>query len=222
MNLTDFETRLPLRQFIEQAHRAFFIIRESDSGISDLRLRKGDFCKKLVEEIFPIANFLGSFERVGLNVECQYFSGDQSFDAKIYCDGLLVDKKAVLNEYFLEVSLACHPKDFLKRQALEQGVPFFGGYSIEKTNGIIHSTPEVHSNDLIVLEHLNFIQSRINKKAAGCYPDNTYLIIPLFPDSIILWDEWIRIIGKMYGGISSMPFSGIFVYDIVSNRKCLF
>ena len=72
----------------------------------DLRLRKDDFYKKLVEEILPIASFLGTFERVDLNVECEYFSGDQSYDAKIYCDGLLVEKGSMRKEYFLEISVS--------------------------------------------------------------------------------------------------------------------
>ncbi|MFO0792795.1 MAG: hypothetical protein U0586_01905 [Candidatus Brocadiaceae bacterium] len=38
--------------------------------------------KILLKEVLPIAAFLGCFERPGLDLYCQYFSGDQSFDAK--------------------------------------------------------------------------------------------------------------------------------------------
>ena len=222
MDLSDFERRMASKEFVKIAFDAFLKTRELETGISDLRLRTGDFNKKLVEEILPIAVFIGSFERVGLNVECQYFSGDQSYDARLYCDGLLVEKKSVLNEYYIEVSLACHPKDYLKRQATEQGVPVFGGNQIEKVNGIISSLPSVRTIDSIISEHFDFINQRIAKKASGSYPDNTYLIVPLFPDTLILWNEWTSIIGKFSSCITAMPFSGIFIYDTVSNRKCLF
>ena len=132
MTLKDFEVRLPARQFIDLSFSTFISVRSAENGISDLRLRKDDFYKKLVEEILPIASFLGTFERVDLNVECEYFSGDQSYDAKIYCDGLLVEKGSMRKEYFLEISIACHEKDYLVRQGIEQGIPVYGYESLEK------------------------------------------------------------------------------------------
>ncbi|MDQ7836925.1 MAG: hypothetical protein RDU59_00305 [Thermodesulfobacteriota bacterium] len=132
IQLRDFETKLESRTFIDKAFNAFEGLLQSETGISNLRLRK-DGCKGLIEEILPIATFLACFERPGLNLYCQYFPRNQkgstteNFEAKVYCEGLLVEKGAMHNEYLVEVSIACHPNDYLKRECAEKGLPCFGG-----------------------------------------------------------------------------------------------
>ncbi|MEK6591133.1 MAG: hypothetical protein AABZ11_10700 [Nitrospinota bacterium] len=179
--------------------------------------------QKLIEEILPISSFLRCFERPGLDLDCEYFSGNQNFDAKIYCEGLLVEKQSIKSEYFLEVSIACHPKDYLKRECLEKGLPCFGGDDIERLkNGTIKSSPMVFNSNQLIEEHFEFIKSRIQKKNNKEYPFNTYIIIPLFPDTIIMQDEWIEIIRKL-ASIDNIfsKFCGLFIYDDFSRRLVL-
>jgi hypothetical protein len=221
-NLRDFEKKLPSKEFIEKAHNALLYERDSEGGITRLRFREGK-CKKLIEEILPISVFLKCFERIGLDLYCEYFYGNQNFDAKIYCGGLLVEKQSFKNEYFLEVSIACHPKDYLKRECLEKGLPSFGGDDIERLkNGTIKSSPEVSDPDKLIETHFDFIKSRIEGKNKIQYPSNTYLIIPLFPDTLITQDEWIEIVCRL-ASIENIlsKLCGLFIYDEISNRMVL-
>lgn len=221
IQLSDYETKLGSRIFIEKAFRALEDLLQSDEGKSNLRLRKGT-CKKFIEEVLPIAAFLGCFERPGLDLYCQYFSGDQSFDAKIYCEGLLVEREHLKKEYSIESSIACHEKDYLKRECLEKGIPCFGGSDIERLpNGNIKSIPQVRTPDDLIDEHLNFIKSRIEKKSQKNYPDNTFLLIPLFPDTLIMQREWMSILEKLMSVDHISTFCGLFVYDSISQRKTL-
>lgn len=171
----------------------------------------------------PISSFLRCFGRPGLDLYCEYFSGNQNFDAKIYCDGLLVEKQSLKSEYFLEVSIACHPKDYLKRESLEKGFPCFGGDNIKRLkNGTIKSSPEVFDPNQLIEGHSEFIKSRIKEKNNKDYPTNTYLVIPLFPDTLIMQDEWMEIIHKLVS-IKNVfsKFCGLFIYDEISNRMVL-
>lgn len=218
-SLREFEKRLSSKEFVEKASYALLRERDSEGGISRLRLRKGK-CKKLIEEVLPISVFLRCFERPGLDLYCEYFSGNQNYDAKIYCKGLLVEKQSLRGEYFLEVSIACHPKDYLKKECLEHGLPSFGGDDIERLkDGTIKSSPCVFNP---IETHLKFIKSRIEEKNKIQYPSNTYLIIPLFPDTVIMPDEWIEIIRRL-ASIDNIfsKFCGLFVYDTSSNRMVL-
>ena len=224
IQLKDFEAKLESRTFIEKAFNAFNLL-QSEVDISKLRLRK-DGCKELVEEILPVATFLGCFERPGLNLFCQYFprnkkgSMTKSFEAKVYCEGLLVEKRALHNEYFIEVSVACHPKDYLKRECSVKGFPCFEGSEIERQpDGTIKSAPQARTSCDLIAEHLNYIRSRIEDKSNKNYPNNTFLIIPLFPDAIIMQGEWMSILEKLLAVEHISAFCGLFVYDSISHRK---
>lgn len=224
IQVRDFESKLTSRTFIEKAFNAFEGLLQSKAGISNLRLRK-DGCKELLEEILPIATFLACFERPGLNVCCQYFprnskgSMTENFDAKVYCEGLLVEKGGMHNKYLIEVSIACHPKDYLKRECAEKGLPCFGGEIKRLPNGTIKSTPRVFTPDDLIGEHLNYIRARIEDKSKKNYPDNTFLIIPLFPDTILMQGEWLGILEKLLAVEHISAFCGLLVYDVISHRK---
>ncbi len=221
-NLTDFEKRLSSKEFVEKASYALLREIDSEGGISRLRRRTGKF-KKLIEEVLPISFFIRCFERPGLDLYCEYLSGNQSYDAKIYCEGLLVEKQSLKSEFFLEVSIACHPKDYLKRECLERGLPSFGGNDIERLkNGTIKSSPEVSDSDELMEKHFEFIKSRIDGKNKIQYPPDTYLIIPLFPDTLIMRNEWLEIIRRL-ASIDNIfsAFCGLFIFDTISNRMVL-
>ncbi len=221
IELSDYEIILKSKIFIEKAFNALEGLFQLDNGISNLRLKKGT-CKKFIEEVLPIAAFLGCFERPGLNLYCQYFSGDQSFDAKVYCEGVLVEKGHLQKEYFIETSIACHEKDYLKRECLEKGIPCFGGSDIARVpNGTIKSVPQVRTPADLIDEHINYIRLRIEKKSVKNYPDNTFLVIPLFPDTILMQREWLSILEKLVSVDHISIFCGIFVYDSISHRKVL-
>ena len=65
--LQDFSKKMAGREFIDMSFKAFDASRKSPNGISVVRLRKGQFAKKLVEEILPVSAFLGYFERQDWN-----------------------------------------------------------------------------------------------------------------------------------------------------------
>jgi len=194
---------------------------DSKDRVRQMRLRKGKD-KKLIEEILPISSFLRCFERPGLDLYCEYFSGSQKFDAKIYCEGLLVQRQSLKAEYFLEVSIACHPKDYLKRECLEKGIPVFGGNKIERLkNGNIKSSPEASDRKGSIEEHFEFIRARIRQKIGKGYPPNTYLIVPLFPDTLLMADGWIEVINRLTAIENTSKFCGLFIYDTISHRMVL-
>jgi hypothetical protein len=220
MDLKDFENKISSEEFSKRALNAFESLRNSPGGISKMRMRRrGEFARKLVEEILPISVFLRCFERPGLNLYCQYFSGYQSFDGKIYCQGLLVERKFLKDEYLVEVSIACHEKDYLKRKCLEGGFPCFSASGMkELKNGTVISEPVVNTPADFISEHINFIKSRIEKKGEKNYPNNTFLIIPIFPDTVLMRDDWIEIRNKLESTEEIAKFCSVFVYDKMSYR----
>ena len=220
-SIADFEKKITSRQFIEMSFKAFDASSSSQDGISALRLRKGRFHKKLIEEILPISAFLGCFERPGLELCCQYYSGNQGFDAKIYCDGKWVERGGLHEEYCLEVSVACNKQDYLRRECIDKGQVCFGGGAIRRlADGSIESTPRAYSPDDLVKEHLDYVQTRLVDKTSKNYSAKTFLIIPLVPTTLIMPSEWISILEKLQ--LASLPFCGLFVYDTVSQRKASF
>jgi hypothetical protein len=173
----------------------------------------------LVEEILPISAFLGYFERPGLELYCQFYSGNQKYDARIYCEGWFVENDYLKEEYFLEVSTVCDQVDYLRRECIDKGQPFFGGPARRLANGEIESTPKSFSPEIIVEDNLSNIRSTLSKKARKGYPENTFLIIPLVP-TVLLWPgEWLDVLKKLQS--VNLPFCGVFVYDSVSQRKAL-
>ena len=123
------------------------------------------------------------------------------------------------NEYFLEVSMTCDQADYLRRECIDKGQPYFGGPTRRLANGDIESTPRVFSPEVIVKENLSNIQSRLSKKAKKGYSENTFLIIPLVPTVLLRPGEWLDVLEKLQS--ESLPFCGVFVHDTVSQRKAL-
>lgn len=131
---------------------------------------------------------------------------------------MLVEKQFLRSEYLLEVSVAYRGKDYLKRECLERDFPCFGGNKIERlANRTIKSEPTVRTPEDLINEHLDYIKSRIGNKVKKNYPGNTFLIIPIVPDTILMREEWIGILHKLESTDISM-FCGLFVYDTISYK----
>lgn len=64
--------------FVSRAYSALEQFREDE-----LRLRTGDGCKRLVEEVLPIAASLKYFEIPGREIKCRFFPGNQNYDARM-------------------------------------------------------------------------------------------------------------------------------------------
>ncbi|MBI5815675.1 MAG: hypothetical protein HZB29_08715 [Nitrospinae bacterium] len=223
--IKEFEIKLPARDFIEKAHNVFEMVRTSDNGVSKLRNLEGQ-CKKIIEEILPIASFLGYFERPGLILYCQYHTGNQNYDARLFCDGPLVGR-GYSKEYYLEVTVAQHENEHLVRECLEKGIACFGPLGITSTGTInsvtrkIESKPCVSDPQETIDRHLRYIKERIEAKQKKEYKSDTFLIVSLSTDTVLMKEELLGIFQQV-GNLDYSPFCGLFLVDHLSYQKVLF
>ena len=94
--------------------RAFQEIETLDQRES--RLRKGS-AKKLIEEVLPLARFFRHFDLPWRKVRCRFFGASHKYDAKITVCGPEVERKLLKPLYFVEVTTAVSPNEYLRREA---------------------------------------------------------------------------------------------------------
>ena len=164
--------------FVSRAYSA--LERLSDD---EFRLRKGKGCKELVEEVIPIAAFLKHFEIPGRQVRCKYILGNQNYDAVIRIQGKDVSLGFLRESYFLEVTTAVSPYDFLEREALSRYGSVFGGGNIRlvgpkrKGDDRIVSTALAEHGDAVVVKASDSARVRLSTNAHNKYPDPCILLV---------------------------------------------
>jgi hypothetical protein len=145
---------------------------------NEVRLRRG--CKKLIEEILPIAAFLKHFEIPGRRVTCKHFSGNQNYDAQIKVKGPEVRSGFIKQMYYLEVTSAVSSYAHLEREALSRHGSVFGGGSIQvvgskhKGTRNIFSRAVAQDQDAPVIEASQWIEECLKAKSNKRYRSPAY------------------------------------------------
>jgi hypothetical protein len=124
-----------LRQFRRSYLTASIFVRRAYNAIAALggdeyRARRDD--KGLVEEVMPLAALAKHLENPELQVRCKYVGGDANHDARLRLSGAPVDQGFFESDYYVEVTSALSPLDYLRREALTRYGSVFVGSEIER------------------------------------------------------------------------------------------
>lgn len=179
------------------AKRAYSDLEALDGD--DYRLRRGEGTKELVEEILPLAAFLKHFERPGRSVSCRFFVGNQNYDAKIKLKGEEVDQGYIEASYFVEITSAVSPTDYLLREALTRygGI---AGYHLRRIGSKKKGNDQIigeggHDFDTPLKDAIKWTRSALEKKYAKTepYPRPCILIVQVHPERPLNLDEWAKL-----------------------------
>jgi hypothetical protein len=191
---------------------------------NEVLLRKGKDCKKLVEEILPIAAFLKYFEIPGRQVKCRYFSGNQNYDAIIKVKGNEVRAGFLEDSYFLEVTSAVPSYAHFEREALSLYGSVFGGGSIRpigskhKGNYQIVSKAVAEDGDAVVIKASDWIRKCLKDKAhKEKYPEPCILLIQVEPERPLRMNEWTTVVRNVQGSVNREAFVATFVVNAWEN-----
>jgi len=138
--------------------------------------------KKLFEEELPLAVMLKYLVRPGLNIECEYVDGNQSYDAKITLDGDLVGGKRYKPSYHVEITQAVDETNHKIREFLAEVIKPSCSDSIKKKADRL--VMEARDNDDDWKLSVNLILECIERKEQISYPEHTILLISVINDGI--------------------------------------
>src|SRR5213078_862116 len=77
-------------EFCARAYAAFDAIRNSRGGVEELRMRKTQRAKKIVEEVLPLARYVQMRYGPGLRIKLRWRGGNQRGDAYLTWEGAMV------------------------------------------------------------------------------------------------------------------------------------
>ena len=97
-------------EFCRIAYDLFEYVKEHDQDGYELSKRPRNI-KELIEEILPISVYVRAKYRLGNYIQVCWTSRTACFDAEI---------KVIEESYFLEVTCAVHPKEYLVRELLNK------------------------------------------------------------------------------------------------------
>lgn len=204
--------------FVSRAHSA--LERLSDD---EFRLRKGKGCKDLVEEMIPIAAFLKHFEIPGRQVRCKYVPGNQNYDAVIRIQGNDVSLGFLRENYFLEVTTAVSPYNFLEREALARYGSVFGGGDIRrvgsrrKGDDRIVSKAVAEDGDAVVIQASDWVKERLSAKANKTYPEPCILLVQVDPERPLNIREWSTVVENVRGSVDREVFEATYLVNAWRN-----
>jgi hypothetical protein len=189
-------------------------IQRSPDGKNKIRLRK-DGSKKLIEELIPIARYIQFRYSPGRRLKVRWIDGGQQYDAILLSSGPMVDFDLAPRCQHLEVTVAAHELDYLRRELISQGRPVFGvkGLKRDKKTRRIESEPVGRNGDELEVDLTARILASIRAKDGKQYPPGTVLIIDCVQDTVLLRDEWERAINQVRDTKISHRFAEVFITD---------
>lgn len=175
--------------------------------------------KQLIEEILPIALLAQHLRTPELQVEALWFNDSKSRDGKIRLKGKPVELGFYEAEYFVEVTTAVSPKDYLKRECLQKYGFVFGGDGIsrQKQEPFILSEPEVQETGAYVTRLANWIVARIKEKLGKPYPTPCILVVNTKPEKKLSILDWAYIFEVMQTETIAFNFKRIYAIDVYNN-----
>lgn len=183
--------------------------------------------KGLVEEVLPLAALLKHLETPQLHVRCKYIGGDANHDARIKLSGMPVDQGFFEQEYYVEVTSAVHPQDYLRREALTRYGSVFGGPEIKRVRNRKRGTDEIVSQaaaqdgDSPMLDAIAWVKERLSAKAEKEYPQPCILVVNVEPDRPLSLGEWGTLAKEVRGNVSRTQFKLTFIVEWYQNMVFL-
>ena len=205
--------------FCRKVYDFFDQIRAEPDGISKLRVRSRRE-KKLIEELIPVARYVQERYRLGRRIKVRWFSGSQPFDARSLSSGVLVQHGMAPKKLQIEVTLAVHQNDYLRRKLLNEQGGTFGVKGISKDkNGVIRSEPHVYKGNERIVDLADQILGALRKKSAKNYPRGTVLIVDCVADGLIDDAEWTAAVQEVEKAQVHEAFREVFLFDLVASHS---
>jgi hypothetical protein len=206
--------------FCRRAYALLERMHSSPRGTEELRLHRGQRCKKLIEEILPLAAYVQSRYGPGLRLRIQWIGANQSFDARQLSSGYVVERLGIPREQYLEVTMAVHEREHLAREHLSAEGFSFGprGTCRDRKTRKITSAPTVYDNHEAQEELIELIGKRITDKASKDYPKDTSLIVPCVLSMPFWDDEWQYVIRELRNKPVDHRFREIILLDAIGRR----
>jgi len=175
--------------------------------------------KRLVEEIVPIATLAKFLEGPECHLSLTYVADHENFDALVDVAGALVDTGHCEPRYYLEVTSAVAPHEYLQREALARNGLYFGGPDIRRLGSRRRGTAQVESK--LSVRHsaadataaCEWVKTAIAAKASGDYPSPCLLLIRVEPESHLTTYEWLGIVESSHLSAASSDFSAVYLVN---------
>lgn len=211
---TEFFNKLKYRyvdglEFCRIAYDLFEYVKEHDQDGYELRKRPRNI-KELIEEILPISVYVRTKYRLGNYIQVCWTSRTACFDAEI---------KVMEESYFLEVTCAVHPKEYLVRELLNKQGYCYAADGVKKIGRDITTECISYDNSSFIEHFVDLIALRIHKKMGKNYPQNTILIICCELDIIYFSHEWNILEEKVRALNIEHNFKEIFIYDSSTEKS---
>lgn len=217
--LDKFKNYLTVPVFVKRAYSELEALSNDD-----YHLRKDADTRRLVDEILPLAAFLKHFERPGRYVKCRFFSGYQNYDAKIKLKERCVGKKGFIEDsFFVEVTSAVSPQDYLIREALVR----YGGIvgcsvrrigSKKKGNDLIEGqgASDIDSPAKNAVERTNIaLKKKYDKKEL--YPSPCILVVQVEPERPLSLGEWWAVAKGVQSTVDRDKFQATYIVNWYTN-----
>jgi hypothetical protein len=185
------------------------------------RMRSVPSSKQLIEEVIPLAAWLKHFEIPDRHVRCRYTGLDGPCDAMVRIAGPEVEHGFLRGEYFVEITTAVSPKDYLRREALTRDGHVFGGDDIRRVGsgkgGTIVSRATAIDGTAAVDNVIAWVKDGLARKAAKSYPTPCLLLVNVEPDRRLGIDEWATVARAVRGSVNRSRFERAFLVDWQTN-----
>jgi hypothetical protein len=165
--------------------------------------------KQLIEEILPIALLAQHLRTPELQVDVLWFNDSESRDGKIRLRGKPVELGFYKAEYFVEVTTAVSPNDFV-----------FGGDNISrqgKRGSSIVSDPEVQETGAYVSRLAEWIIDCAKAKSKKKYPTPCILVINAKSEKKMSILDWAHVFELMQAEAIESKFESIYAIDVYNN-----
>lgn len=189
----------------------------------DYYVRNDPDTRKIVEEVLPLAAFLKHYDRPGRSVQCRFIPGSQNYDAKIKLKGYEVDKGLLEDSYFVEVTSAVSPQDYLVREALDR-YGIICGYNIRRNGSKKKGNDRIegqgaHDFDSPVKDALDWTKIVLRKKYGKKepYPNPCILVVQVKPARPLSLHEWCTVAEGVQGVIDRDKFRFTYIVDWETN-----
>ncbi|HSS52198.1 MAG TPA: hypothetical protein VLX28_24925 [Thermoanaerobaculia bacterium] len=220
-----------LRQFRNSYLTAPVFVRRAYTAMAaldgDEYRARGAGVKELVEEAMPLAALLKHLENPELCVLCKYVGGNANHDARLRLSGVPVDQGFFEKDYFVEVTSALSPLDFLRREALTSYGSVFGGPEIKRVRSRKRGVNEIVSQaaaqdmDSPLLEAITWVKERLSAKAEKQYPQPCILVVNVEPDRPLGLEEWAALARGVSGNVDRTKFKMTFIVEWYRNTAFL-
>lgn len=202
------KSRLTALTFVRRAYAA---LRTLDGD--QYRMRSVPGSKQLIEEVMPLAALVKHLETPERNVRCRWIGGDGDYDAEIRFSGPEVDHGFLEESYFVEITQALSPTDFLKREALTRYGSVFGGDDIRRVGSRARRDDRIESRavavdgEAAIGDVINWVRERLEAKAAKNYPAPCLLTINVEPGRPLTLAEWVRVLAAASTSLDRTKFA---------------